>query len=167
MEDTQLPENQEAIEEMVTKIASEYIDMPEDKVLEELKTAGFDQEDIDDIMETIAEVKAAETGSTEEEAQQMANEDSTPVKVTEVDKDSDGDADKTVVEKKEPDDDGIKNPSEEHTKEDDKPNDSVDDDDSDFASAIESANSELEKKNSVNVGGIAKTLNGLRGPGIE
>lgn len=167
MEDTQLPENQEAIEEMVTKIASEYIDMPEDKVLEELKTAGFDQEDIDDIMETIAEVKAAETGSTEEEAQQMANEDSTPVKVTEVDKDSDGDVDKTIVEKKEPDDDDVKNPSEEHTKEEDKPNDSSDNDDDDFASAIESANSELEKKNSVNVSGIAKTLNGLRGPGIE
>lgn len=155
--------NDELIEEMITKIASEYMDMPEEQVVADLKANGFDKEDIDDIMQTITEVKGAEAGTVENQAQQMANEDNTPTEVTETDKDSDGDVDKTVIEKKEPDDDEVKNPSEEHSEANDKPNDSDDSDslnvtDEDIANAVASASAELKEKDSTPVGSWVNNL---------
>ena len=92
-------------------------------------TGDYDDEDVDDILAAITnsaltnvdkagdKAAAATMGMTGKaaaamngeayfpEAQQMANEDQTEVKVTEEDKDSDGDTDKTTVEKQTTEDD--------------------------------------------------------------
>lgn len=122
----------EAIETMVTDIVSGLVDLSDDEVQNKLNEYDLPQEWKDDILDTLSAVRESEAGvanlpqnadfaaEVEADAQAMANEDNTPVEVTEEDKDSDGDTDKKTIEKTE-----TKNDEEDNSSEsEDKPHDS-------------------------------------------
>lgn len=129
---------------MLESIIDSLIDKSDDEIKSILSNPeyGLDQEWQDDILEMVhnaqgdtqgEDVQAADaladanaedfSDNAEADAQDMADEDSTPVSVTEEDSDGDGDTDKTTVEKEEPEDDS--NESKDNSDEsEDKPHDS-------------------------------------------
>lgn len=115
-------------EELFAKAIAAAIELSDDEVVSYLEKAGLSPEEIDEALDIIEElskvneqtydnIASKEPGdsaeriasdkmaATEEAAQKMANEDDTDVKVTEEDKDEDGDTDKVTVEKSDADDD--------------------------------------------------------------
>lgn len=127
------------IEAMVVDLAMSLIDLPDDQVEAALDSYNLPPDWREDVLASLKEVKDAEamaddpsnlTAGTEDfsdnaeaDAQDMADEDTTPVNVTEEDSDGDGDTDKTTVEKEEPEDDS--NESKDNSDEsEDKPHDS-------------------------------------------
>lgn len=132
-------EKEALIEEIITGLAAGLIDESDDDIEEELKKYDLSPEDLEDIMDTIYEVRGAEDLLNDEEeanldadvdaldemadqntatAQRMANEDNTNVTITEEDTDGDGDTDTTTITKEDTEDDGNSDES------DDKPHDS-------------------------------------------
>ena len=166
-------------EEEFAKLVAQAAGMQPDEATKFLTEQGLSADDVTDALDVlnqlndnditakgvIAEKEPAdaaeriasdEINEIEEQAQKMADEDDTPVKVTEEDSDSDGDTDKVTAEKKETDDDEVKNPSEEHSEAADEPNDS------DELSEDEKAtvNKILNGDTDTDVSGIAKTSGG-------
>lgn len=152
-------EKKEAIiEEIITGLAAGLLDESDDDITEELKKYDLSPEDLEDIMDTIYEVRGAEDllDKNEEDnfendldaldemanqntatAQRMANEDDTNVTITEKDTDGDGDTDTTTITKEKTEDDGNAN------KADDKPHDS-------FVTGNKPTGSDWSIKNRVN-----------------
>lgn len=116
-------------EELFAKAIAAAIELSDDEVVPYLEKAGLSPEEIDEALDVIEELGKAneqaydniaskepgdsaeriasdKLAATEEAAQKMANEDDTEVKVTEEDKDEDGDSDKVTVEKSDNEDDG-------------------------------------------------------------
>lgn len=88
-------------------------------------------EELNDLLEDVNTVVLGDSvaDANTEQAQSMANEDTTPVDVTEEDKDSDGDPDKITIEKQNPENDSDLKPSEDDfadfnsSEDEDKPHD--------------------------------------------
>lgn len=98
------------VNEIFGDLAADLVDLDDDQIKDKILTYGLSPEDMKDVFDTVKAVQEAEAASDAgSSAQQMANEDQTAVKVTEEDKDLDGDTDKVTVEKQETeDDDGVK-----------------------------------------------------------
>lgn len=103
----------DVIEEIITDLAAGLIDASDEEIAEKLAKYDLSPEDMEDVMQTIQDVRDAEAtedihaagedldkvdAMADTQAQSMANEDNTPVTVTKEDKDSDGDADKVTIE---------------------------------------------------------------------
>lgn len=103
----------DVIEEIITDLAAGLIDASDEEIAEKLAHYNLSPEDMEDVMQTIQDVRDAEAtedihaagadldkvdAMADAHAQAMANEDNTPVTVTKEDKDSDGDADKVTIE---------------------------------------------------------------------
>lgn len=115
------------IEEIITGLAAGLLDKSDDDITEELEKYDLSPEDLEDIMDTIYEVRGAEDLLDKDEennfendlnaldeladqnaaaAQRMANEDDTNVTITKEDTDGDGDTDTTTITKENTEDDG-------------------------------------------------------------
>ena len=115
-------------EEQLTQLVAEAMDLPADERIDFFVNKGMSEEEIDDALQTLQQVEdfdleqdlniaskepedAAERLSSdaeddlEQKAQKMADEDNTPVTVTEEDTDGDSDPDKVTAEKEEPESD--------------------------------------------------------------
>lgn len=119
-------------EDKLMEILVDAAELPADQQIDFLLSKGVPEDQMDECLEAILMLdEADETGdgnivatepgeaaerlasdkdaALEEKAQKMADEDDSKVKVTSVDKDGDGDTDKETIEKKNPDDDEVKN----------------------------------------------------------
>lgn len=107
----------DVIDEIIADFASDLVDLSDDEIEARLDNYDLDPEDRADIILTVKEVRDAEKLADENPvsniAKDMANEDGTSVEVTEIDKDKDGDIDKTVIKKENPDDDSTSSLSDE------------------------------------------------------
>lgn len=118
----------EVINEIISDITAGAVDIEDfDALNAYLDDKGLESKEKNEILELINDVLTAEDGlDIDLDTQQMSNEDSTKVDVTEVDKDGDGDIDKVTIEKQKPEDDGNSDKSEDDgnsDKSDDKPHD--------------------------------------------
>lgn len=125
----------DVIDGIISDLVDGLIDLPDEQIDAKLAEYELDPDDIADIKDIIKAERMADSDAAEnplsldkidtmadnaaEQAQEMANEDNTPVDVTETDKDSDGDADKVEIEKQGNEDDSEK-PHDSELSEDDK-----------------------------------------------
>lgn len=115
--------DEELLDEIFADLAVDLVDLSDDEIKDRILKYGLDPADMKEVYDTVKAVQEAEALGDEnidplnidnvdaladantKEAKRMANEDQTKVKITEEDKDSDGDADKVTVEKEDPEDD--------------------------------------------------------------
>lgn len=115
--------DEELLDEIFADLAADLVDLSDDEIKNRILKYGLDPADMKEVYDTVKAVQEAEALGDEnidplnidnvdaildantKEAKRMANEDQTKVKVTEEDKDSDGDTDKTTIEKEDPEDD--------------------------------------------------------------
>ena len=107
--------DEELLDEIFADLAADLVDLSDDEIKERILKYGLNPSDMKEVYDTVKAVQDAESLADEnvdtladantKEAQRMANEDGTQVKITEEDKDSDGDTDKTTIEKEAPEDD--------------------------------------------------------------
>lgn len=115
--------DEELLDEIFADLAADLVDLSDDEIKDRILKYGLDPADMKEVYDTVKAVQEAEALGDEnidplnidnvdaildantKEAKRMANEDQTKVKVTEEDKDSDGDTDKTTIEKEDPEDD--------------------------------------------------------------
>lgn len=115
--------DEELLDEIFADLAADLVDLSDDEIKDRILKYGLSPEDMKEVYDTVKAVQEAEALGDEnidplnidnvdaildantKEAKRMANEDQTKVKVTEEDKDSDGDTDKTTIEKEDPEDD--------------------------------------------------------------
>lgn len=115
--------DEELLDEIFADLAADLVDLSDDEIKNRILKYGLDPADMKDVYDTVKAVQEAEALADEnidplnidavdaladantKEAKRMANEDQTKVKLTEEDKDSDGDTDKTTIEKEAPEDD--------------------------------------------------------------
>lgn len=124
---------EEKIAQMVDDLAIGLLDTPEEEVTSVLDSYDLPEDWKQDVLDTYHELKGVEFMSDEmphksteglADAQAMADEDNTPVEVTEEDSDGDGDTDKKTTEKTEPEDDSEDNDEKDNSSEsEDKPHD--------------------------------------------
>lgn len=95
-----------ALEDVVGR--DDFDDLSDEEIIDLLKQYGLSEEEIEDLLTDIDNVKTADSMSdTATEAQRMADEDNTEVTVTEEDRDDDGDTDKITIEKESEETDGL------------------------------------------------------------
>lgn len=99
-------EKLDIMEEIYSALAGGLMDKSQDEIMSALDAYDLSPGEVTDILDMIDDIKAAESVADENTAQNMADEDSTNVTVTEEDSDGDGDADKVTLEKETPEDDG-------------------------------------------------------------
>jgi hypothetical protein len=104
---------EDIVDEIIADLASGLVDKSNDEIIAALSKYDLDPEEVNEILETVDDLREAETTV---DSQSMANEDNTPVNVSEEDTDGDGDTDKVTLEKEEPEDDN-------NDEESDKPHD--------------------------------------------
>ena len=115
--------DEELLDEIFADLAADLVDLSDDEIKDRILKYGLSPEDMKEVYDTVKAVQEAEALGDEnvdplnldavdaladantKSAKRMANEDQTKVKVTEEDKDSDGDTDKITVEKEDPEDD--------------------------------------------------------------
>lgn len=115
--------DEDLLNEIFADLAADLVDLSDDEIKDRILKYGLNPSDMKEIYDTVKAVQEAEAVGDEhtdplslenvdaladantKEAKGMANEDQTEVKVTEEDKDSDGDTDKITVEKEDPEDD--------------------------------------------------------------
>ena len=115
--------DEELLDEIFADLAADLVDLSDDEIKNRILKYGLDPADMKEVYDTVKAVQEAEALGDEnidplnidnvdaildantKEAKRMANEDQTKVKITEEDKDSDGDTDKTTIEKEDPEDD--------------------------------------------------------------
>ena len=115
--------DEELLDEIFADLAADLVDLSDDEIKDRILKYGLDPADMKEVYDTVKAVQEAEALGDEnidplnidavdaladantKEAKRMANEDQTKVKITEEDKDSDGDTDKTTIEKEDPEDD--------------------------------------------------------------
>ena len=115
--------DEELLDEIFADLAADLVDLSDDEIKDRILKYGLSPEDMKEVYDTVKAVQEAEAVGDENRdpfslenvdaladantkaAKRMANEDQTKVKVTEEDKDSDGDTDKITVEKEDPEDD--------------------------------------------------------------
>lgn len=115
--------DEQLLDEIFADLAADLVDLSDDEIKDRILKYGLAPADMKEVYDTVKAVQEAETLSDEnidplnidtvdaildantKEAKSMANEDQTKVKITEEDKDSDGDIDKTTIEKESPEDD--------------------------------------------------------------
>ena len=115
--------DEELLDEIFADLAVDLVDLSDDEIKDRILKYGLDPADMKEVYDTVKAVQEAEALGNEnidplnidnvdaildantKEAKRMANEDQTKVKITEEDKDSDGDPDKTTIEKEDPEDD--------------------------------------------------------------
>ena len=115
--------DEELLDEIFADLAADLVDLSDDEIKDRILKYGLSPEDMKEVYDTVKAVQEAEAVGDENRdpvslenvdaladantkaAKRMANEDQTKVKVTEEDKDSDGDTDKTTIEKEDPEDD--------------------------------------------------------------
>lgn len=115
--------DEELLDEIFADLAADLVDLSDDEIKDRILKYGLSPEDMKEVYDTVKAVQEAEAVGDENQdpfslenvdaladantkaAKRMANEDQTKVKVTEEDKDSDGDTDKTTIEKEDPEDD--------------------------------------------------------------
>ena len=115
--------DEELLDEIFADLAADLVDLSDDEIKDRILKYGLSPEDMKEVYDTVKAVQEAEALGDENSdplslenvdaladantkaAKRMANEDQTKVKVTEEDKDSDGDTDKITVEKEDPEDD--------------------------------------------------------------
>ena len=115
--------DEELLDEIFADLAADLVDLSDDEIKDRILKYGLSPEDMQDVYDTVKAVQEAEAigdknpdpfslenvdalaDANTKAAKRMANEDNTRVKVTEEDKDSDGDTDKTTIEKESPEDD--------------------------------------------------------------
>lgn len=115
--------DEKLLDEIFADLAADLVDLSDDEIKDRILKYGLSPEDMKEVYDTVKAVQEAEALGDEnvdplnldavdaladantKSAKRMANEDQTRVKVTEEDKDSDGDADKTTIEKEDPEDD--------------------------------------------------------------
>lgn len=125
----------------ISEVIVKLMNMSDDEAIPYLTSEGYNESDIDEIMDLLDAVKNTEGETTNdilsndtepstvaddmtsgqervasdaiEQAEHMANEDDTPVTVKEKDSDDDGDPDKVTIKKDKPDDDLELSPEEE------------------------------------------------------
>lgn len=115
--------DEKLLDEIFADLAADLVDLSDDEIKDRILKYGLDPSDMQEVYNTVKEVQEAEAlaednqdplslenvdalaDANTKEAKNMANEDQTKVKVTEEDKDSDGDTDKLTVEKEVPEDD--------------------------------------------------------------
>ena len=115
--------DEELLDEIFADLAADLVDLSDDEIKDRILKYGLSPEDMKEVYDTVKAVQEAEAVGDEnsdplslenvdaladantKSAKRMANEDQTKVKVTEEDKDSDGDTDKITVEKEDPEDD--------------------------------------------------------------
>ena len=115
--------DEELLDEIFADLAADLVDLSDDEIKDRILKYGLDPADMKEVYDTVKAVQEAEALGDEniyplnihaigkladantKSAKDMANEDHTKVKVTEEDKDSDGDTDKITVEKEDPEDD--------------------------------------------------------------
>ena len=115
--------DEELLDEIFADLAADLVDLSDDEIKSRILKYGLNPADMKEVYDTVKAVQEAEALGDEnldplnidavdkladantKSAKDMANEDQTKVKVTEEDKDSDGDADKTTIEKEDPEDD--------------------------------------------------------------
>ncbi|MBR6135617.1 MAG: hypothetical protein IKQ22_03935 [Clostridia bacterium] len=152
---------EEKIAQMVDDLAIGLLDTPEEEVASVLDSYDLPEDWKQDVLDTYHELKGAEFMSDEmphksmddlADAQAMADEDDTPVEVSEEDSDGDGDTDKKTTEKTEPEDDSEDTDEKDNSSEsEDKPHD-------------EKVTSDVRLKNihENSTNNIAKTLSNYR-----
>ena len=112
--------DEELLDEIFADLAADLVDLSDDEIKNRILKYGLDPADMKEVYDTVKAVQEAEALGDEnidplnidnvdaildantKEAKRMANEDQTKVKITEEDKDSDGDTDKTTNEKEDP-----------------------------------------------------------------
>ena len=101
-------DEEELLDELFADLASDLVDLSDDEIKERILKYDLDPADAEELFNIVKDVQNAESLADQhtKKAQQMANEDNTDVKVTEEDKDSDGDTDKVTIEKETPTNDG-------------------------------------------------------------
>lgn len=125
----------DVIDGIISDLVDGLIDLPDEEIDAKLAEYELDPDDVADIKDLINAERMANSDAAKnplsidkvdtmadnaaEKAQEMANEDNTPVEVTETDKDSDGDVDKVEIEQKDNEDDSEK-PHDSELSEDDK-----------------------------------------------
>ena len=115
--------DEELLDEIFADLAADLVDLSDDEIKNRILKYDLDPADMKEVYDTVKAVQEAEALGDEnldplnidavdkladvntKSAKDMANEDQTKVKVTEEDKDSDGDTDKITVEKEDPEDD--------------------------------------------------------------
>ena len=115
--------DEELLDEIFADLAADLVDLSDDEIKDRILKYGLSPEDMKEVYDTVKAVQEAEAVGDENSdplslenvdaladantkaAKRMANEDQTKVKVTEEDKDTDGDTDKITVEKEDPEDD--------------------------------------------------------------
>ncbi len=115
--------DEELLDEIFADLAVDLVDLSDDEIKDRILKYGLDPADMQEVYNTVKAVQEAEALGDENQdplnidtvdkladantkaAKRMANEDRTKVKVTEEDKDSDGDTDKTTIEKEDPEND--------------------------------------------------------------
>lgn len=115
--------DEELLDEIFADLAADLVDLSDDEIKSRILKYGLAPADMKEVYDTVKAVQEAEALGDEnldplnidavdklvdantKSAKDMANEDQTKVKVTEEDKDSDGDTDKITVEKEDPEDD--------------------------------------------------------------
>ena len=115
--------DEELLDEIFADLAADLVDLSDDEIKNRILKYGLNPADMKEVYDTVKAVQEAEALGDEnldplnidavdkladantKSAKDMANEDQTKVKVTEEDKDSDGDTDKITVEKEDPEDD--------------------------------------------------------------
>lgn len=115
--------NEELLDEIFADLAADLVDLSDDEIKDRILKYGLSPSDMQEVYDTVKAVQEAEALGDEnldplnidavdgladaaaKKAKSMANEDQTSVKVTEEDKDSDGDTDKITVEKEDPEND--------------------------------------------------------------
>ena len=115
--------DEKLLDEIFADLAADLVDLSDDEIKNRILKYGLNPEDMKEVYDTVKAVQEAEALGDEnvdplnldavdaladantKAAKRMANEDQTKVKVTEEDKDSDGDTDKVTVEKEDPEDD--------------------------------------------------------------
>lgn len=115
--------DEKLLDEIFADLAADLVDLSDDEIKDRILKYGLSPEDMKEVYDTVKAVQEAEALGDEnvdplnldavdaladantKAAKRMANEDQTKVKVTEEDKDSDGDPDKTTIEKEDPEDD--------------------------------------------------------------
>lgn len=114
----------DVIDGIISDLVDGLIDLPDDEIDAKLAEYDLDPEDVADIKDLITAERMADTDAEKnplslenvdkmaDAAAEMSASDGTPVKVTEQDKDNDGDPDKVTIEKDEPNDDTVLGKSE-------------------------------------------------------
>ena len=115
--------DEELLDEIFADLAADLVDLSDDEIKSRILKYGLNPADMKEVYDTVKAVQEAEALGDEnldplnidavdkladanaKSAKDMANEDQTKVKITEEDKDSDGDTDKITVEKEDPEDD--------------------------------------------------------------